>query len=838
MSKPANTQSPVDSAFARFRSLVMDKRLIKLDDGLLSESDTRSKYIDPIFKDILGWHEAEIRREKPVSKGFVDYVLGSEYSYLLIEAKRSKPRFQLSAPNKARRLKLAGPHLLENKKIKPFIEQAQSYTSDTGAQFCLVTNGPQFVVFRPFLPGRPWRQGSAIVYHDYRDIEQNFAEFFALLSRDQVIAGSLNEAFEHLERTTAQLYPALDFVSDPDRELVRNRFWQRIARTMGPLLTDQSEDPRAQLEIIRNCYVSTPLVDQADDSINALLKDSPKPFLRDAAVVDLKPGAKGKTAFSHRLEVDVHQARKGAYILTGGVGSGKTTFLRRFAKIVDQDFVERYTVWLHVDFLPIGNIDPVGRDQELRSFVYRTIRNRLDAEYGAELSASGQAVRALFEPEIREAEKTLLYGLAEGSHEATVAINQLVETLYRDDERFTFASLRYLRGRGRKVCVVLDNTDQLGEAFQESVFLLAQKLSADFEALCVVTLREEKFFAAYRRGIFDAFGDRRFHIGSPDLRAVLRKRLEYGRKKFAALQGSDSDELTPDERLRVTLLLKALINSTTAKNATIVRMLASVSNGDMRHALDMFRDFLSSGNTNVDKIIDIVERERFYTVPFHEFAKSAILGSRRYYRSSVSHIVNVFKQADARGSSHLTACRILARLAAAEGASSPHGEGFVAVTDLLREYRESFGFAEDFVQWTGELLRRNLAESEPPRVADVRQADGVRISAAGAYYWRYLVRSFAYIDLVYVDTPIADHTVARRLAAMADKSDLTVRFERVRAFLACLRHAETEELAVVAERVGPFAEAMVPQIRRQIESEIRIIAKKTGARDEFLDEQE
>src|SRR5262249_10630273 len=146
-------------------------------------------------------------------------------------------------------------------------------------------------------------------------------------------------------------------------------------------------------------------------------------------------------------------------------------------------------------------------------------------------------------------------------------------------------------------------------------------------------------------------------------------------------------------------------------------------------------------------------------VPFHEFAKSAILGSRRYFRSSVSHTVNLFKQSDALGASHMTACRILARLCSAEGAASPHGEGVVGGPVLLREYRESFGFAEDLIQWGGELLRRNLVESEPPRAADLNHADAVRVTAAGAYYWRYLVRSFAYVDLVLVDTPLADHTV-------------------------------------------------------------------------------
>ena len=155
-----------------------------------------------------------------MAQGYVDYVLGSDYSYLLIEAKRSRPRFTLHAPGKNRRLKLDGPHLLANKKIKAFIEQAQGYAADIGVQFCLVTNGSQFIIFRPYLPGRPWRCGTAIVFHDHHDIETNFAEFYSLLARDSVVSGSLIEAFEHLERTTTERRAVLDILPDRDKELV------------------------------------------------------------------------------------------------------------------------------------------------------------------------------------------------------------------------------------------------------------------------------------------------------------------------------------------------------------------------------------------------------------------------------------------------------------------------------------------------------------------------------------------------------------------------------------------------------------------------------------------
>ena len=118
-------------------------------------------------------------------------------------------------------------------------------------------------------------------------------------------------------------------------------------------------------------------------------------------------------------------------------------------------------------------------------------------------------------------------------------------------------------------------------------------------------------------------------------------------------------------------------------------------------------------------------------------------------------------------------------------------------------------------------------------MADVRQADAVRVTAAGAYYWRYLVRSFAYIDLVLVDTPLADIPLAKNLAGLAEITDMTVRFERVRAYLDYLRAREMSELAAAAARVGPFQEALLPQLRKQVESEIAVISRKLGGVDVY-----
>lgn len=291
--------------------------------------------------------------------------------------------------------------------------------------------------------------------------------------------------------------------------------------------------------------------------------------------------------------------------------------------------------------------------------------------------------------------------------------------------------------------------------------------------------------------------------------------------------GGKELELTQGELKSIDGLLSTLIRSATGGNSNIQRMLASVSNGDMRYALDLFRAFLSSGNTDVDKILRIVAESGSYSLPFHEFAKSAILGSRRFYRSSVSHFLNVFKRSDAPAASHVASLRILGRLMAAERAPSSHGEGYVELPQILKEYRQSFGYADDAVFWLGELLRRDLVESEPPRIQAVERADAFRITAAGAYYIKYLCNSFAYLDLVFIDTPLLDQAAAKRIAGMAKVGDMAIRFDRVRMFLDYLEEAESRELAAAAARGGLYREGLIARIREEVEKEIRVIARKT-----------
>lgn len=87
---------PIDAAYRSFEQF--EKNVFEqYRNEDISESDTRSKVLDYILKDILGWQEFDISREGFVREGYFDYELRTSTFNFLIEAKRNFDEFNLPA---------------------------------------------------------------------------------------------------------------------------------------------------------------------------------------------------------------------------------------------------------------------------------------------------------------------------------------------------------------------------------------------------------------------------------------------------------------------------------------------------------------------------------------------------------------------------------------------------------------------------------------------------------------------------------------------------------------------------------------------------------------------
>jgi hypothetical protein len=259
---------------------------------------------------------------------------------------------------------------------------------------------------------------------------------------------------------------------------------------------------------------------------------------------------------------------------------------------------------------------------------------------------------------------------------------------------------------------------------------------------------------------------------------------------------------------------------------------------------------MTSGATDVDKMLSIYRRSGSYFVAFHEFVKSIMLGDRRYYRDQASAIMNVFDCGAERNSSHFTCLRIIHTLALRRGESTREGQGFVEIAQLVSASEDVFDTREDVLRSLNRLVIKQLIEADTKSVLSITGASHVRVTSAGWFYLNFLVRSFAYLDLVLQDTPLNLEEVESELKAyvkqvdnLTDRDDeklerMKVRFARVRSFVAYLSAEEKRERASsnLDELGGIWGEAFMASISEQIEREIQWIERRLRENRERVDE--
>jgi hypothetical protein len=510
--------------------------------------------------------------------------------------------------------------------------------------------------------------------------------------------------------------------------------------------------------------------------------------------------------------------------------------------------LEKQTFWFHVPFLGAPP-DPSMLELE----VYNKILRQLRTKYREHNLERRKNVIAAFQDEIDAIESTALGALAKGTDEYERQLSAYLARWQENTSHYVPRLLRELKRRQRKgIIVFLDNVDQLSPAYQAQIFILAQRIATEARCVSVIALREESYYTPSAKRVFSAYANRKFHIASPRFRRLIGSRIELAldvlTKNRAGVAIHTSTELDSEA---IVDFLKIVQFSIFQQNKNIVRFIESICFGNMRNALQMFATFLTSGATDVDKMLRYYRRDGAYYVAFHEFVKSIMLGERRYYKESHSPIINVFDCGAEKNSSHFTALRILEVLLAHQGEDPPEGRGYVELNRVAAMFEDVFDAREDFTRTANRLVERQLVEVDTRSTKTIDGATHVRATSSGWYYARYLTFSFAYLDLVLQDTPMNDAGVERLLRDSVDQVDnlggreedkaprTEVRFNRVSAFLDYLaREEEDERKRFGLDRIaGLLGKSFVTSIRDEFDREREWIRRRIQEnRERYLED--
>ena len=668
----------------------------------------------------------------------------------------------------------------------------------------MATNGYAWIIFRAIREDIPWREGTARVFPSLEYICEHFTDFWNLLSFAAIGAGSLDAEFGPPRRATRELHRVIANLFNADLPLQRNRLHGQL----DPLIRAVFEDiaDQAQLEILQSCYVHSQSLKIVAADLDLVITDSIPTFLKHQDTEPILQGSADAGRFGEAVSKALDAKTGQLFLLLGGIGSGKTTFLKRYQRTVGKPLLDDHTVWFNVDFLG-APLDPI----ELEPFVWRTVLEQFRNRYTSPRLETRRNIKRAFADDIAALSETALRHLKQGSEEYENALSPYLERWQADVTNYVPKLLRLCKPRqDLAVVLFIDNVDQLSSAYQAQIFLLAQRVTRLLGSITVVVLREESYYTANVQRTFTAYTNRKFHIASPRFSRLIGSRIKYA---IEVLEASEREPTLPFnlgggihiDRDAIIQFLRIVEYSIFEKNKNIALFIEALCFGNMRLALQMFTTFLVSGATDVAKMLLIYRRDGSYFVPMHEFLKSVMLGDRRYYKEAESPIMNIFDCGAEKNSSHFTALRCLALLLSFRGQSSPEGQGYYPISSVVRLFEDVFDNREALIKAMNRLVARQLIETNTRSTETILGASHVRVTSAGWYYRRHLVRSFSYLDLVLQDTPLNDSILERalrdsvyRVDNLGDREEdkiarMETRFARVKRFLDYLSHEEDDE---------------------------------------------
>jgi hypothetical protein len=731
----------------------------------LSEADTRSKIIDPLFVKCLGWDENDIIREEHNDSGYVDYIFQSNGQRLfVVEAKRNGVWFDIPKSFNTLNYKI-NASISGVKDLIKAMEQAHTYCSEIGMRFAVVTNGDQYVAFVAQNLTNPWREGKCIVFNGFQEMISSFTVLWNMLSKDSVLNGSFKRFLIDRPELVKFTRPLdIHHVGDPNlrRNDLYNRFLQPFSDYFFRDIVDESK-----INLLRECYVPQRSHTDAEDFLRnhflARIKYLREHYNVQSFVESEDNAGEFGEAFDSFEKYLARSTPQGKLILLlGGVGAGKTTFLHRFFRVVLEP--EDKLVWFYVDCKEA----PIDAEN-IETFIFREMLEDFDRRY-----------------------RVPLKDVIEKGGLSTL------EPTYKD----LVSLFAILRMHGYSTAMILDNVDQqqhVSVKLQEQTILEAERLSKALRTVQILSLREETFFRSSQRGVLDAYSVKRFNIPPPAFSNVVEKRLNY----VIQLLESSEEKLeevmkieapSESDRRRMASFLKIIRDNVGFRGPAhkgISNFITSISKGNMRLALDCFDDFLSSGNTKVDEMLGGYEATGSYTIPYHAFVKSVALADRRYFSGDASKLMNLFSMNTNYTNSHFLKLRILRYANENRQIESEAGRGMIDINSVKAE-GERVGIGVNAIEDSlARLAYFKLIECEGGRSPD--QAKFFGLTPTGEYYLVALVARFAYLDLVWQDTPIADDFLAHSLSYLMDERDVAVRLERVDKFIKYLSNQELLE---------------------------------------------
>lgn len=740
--RSTNDQNSIDEALNRLSDLLVDDA---------NEADTRQKIIDLIIYEILDWQPTDISFELRTSEDgkvqYLDYLLQTAQSSILIEAKRIGKDFGGLPKNRSGLLKESW-----NKgDIKSCIKQARDYGRTKGVGFCICTNGDSWILFpvnRRDLVS--FEDSSAIIFSNIKDdIRPNIEEFYGLLSRPSVIDGSLETNLLGSEKNQLETRRLNEIHDHAFGHYERNSVFGYVEDEITAAFSEDliASNP----DLLEKSYVTTPQRIRFDERIRMNIRKKDHAWTK-SPIKPMKKG--GLQEVNSKLIGSKIYTRPIALLCMGLVGAGKTTFLNYVRNVSAKDYFEYdegkpTPHWVTVDFRDFSSDDsPIELISET-VFKYCTRHPFLKDGRRCAIHAYAEEIDSL--------KSNVLSFMGNATEdEINKKISDFILEEYNKRWPYARKIINYAAQR-TPVFLIIDNVDQIiAEEVQSQIFLDSLSFARAEGLNLILSMRDFTYVKNKNSPVFDAFDFDQIYIEAPNIQAVLSKRFSIAKtlllgKKFD-FDFDGKKFIVDDASIIVDMLSESILNT------EVGRIIEICATGDTRLALRMIRQFLQYGYSSSEQAVGIYLDTGRYRLPPHEAIRAIMFGSQSTYKDEFSPIGNPFDSRLGRSEVQFLRIYLLSVLVLAAGDRRFDGIG---AEDLIKEL-EKIGYSRRLIMASIKDLiefRYIFTKSHQP----LTDESTLIPSRFAGYMIKELTSSFTFMENALFDTFISDDAYWKKI---------------------------------------------------------------------------
>ncbi|ULH19018.1 MULTISPECIES: P-loop NTPase fold protein [Bacillus amyloliquefaciens group] len=802
----------------------------------LSETDLRCKFIDPLLTKVLFWDELNIVREPKVSAGFIDYFCKTYNNQFVIEAKSNKVDFCL---NESSKIQILTSKNLKKTKVSLYdaIEQARNYGKEKDCPFCVVSNGENIIFTKTYSP----HDGSVdtIALAGRNAINRNFHKLYEMLS-------PYNKGYSFfqniLESGKIVRQKALFSKSISSETYRKDRMgYNPLSAPLTPILTTYFRDITHDNILMQKVYCNNQNLDTYGQDLKKYIKGR-IPLLglpyEEVDQLEISDESSGKIERDLIMQFQQNKDLKQGhvFVLFGNLGAGKSTFIKRFHTQLLRGFHSKL-IWCYIDFQTwYGDVDEVETKILTDIEKHLRITDQIDIdEY--------DTLYEIYKKDISNKLKGVWKRFESDSDRLMEKVGDYIERQQENKKAHIEKVLNYLINSNFEVCLVLDNLDQQPSDIQEKASFYCFAKSKDLNVTTILSLRDETYWSMKPKPPMNAYGNiTSYQIVPPSIKEVIVKRIQFVKE----IKGDE--EVTFDNSGKVVILpYRDLLNLLldTLRTDEAEDLLKYLSSGNIRYALEIFGDIVTSGHSNLFQVLTYKyeDTQQSKVVPFDKLVKSVGISTAENYNSKTSKLINLFENYTYDGfGSHFINLRVLDILNEYKNESFKIGvsEGFVPLETILNKLTVYCNELTNLRRILAPMLERHIIESDigARKMGEENYLENisfVRLAPSAQYHLESLLCNHQYLEMILYDTKIQDEILFEKIFSnykfymerhKGFKEKWDKRIENIRLFLNYLKEKEEEDFKYLeSENIHKYRRIMPQLIHDYNEGATAILRK-------------